>query len=425
MPIQHDRIKRDVSAIATCTETPGAGATRPTFSESWRAACDYVVDQLESHGCEIRIDAAGNIHGRPRELGWDAPAWLSGSHLDSVPNGGDFDGVAGVVVPLELLRAAHDDGRADLPLELVVFAEEEGTTFGMGMIGSHAFVGDVSAEDLAGVRNKNGENYIDAGTPHGVRGQVIGRPLFRPETVRGFVEVHVAQGPRLWAEGKRVAVVNAVAGRRQYRCRVIGRANHAGSTAMADRQDALAAAAEIIVKLEELAVELPFRSVITVGRLFSRPNAINVITGQVDMWIDFRSPDNDILHDGDRRIQALAADVRLRRGIKYRLECTESLPAERFDEGLCESLCAAAHRIGFTDVPLTISGALHDAAILSRHLPSAMLFIASREGISHNPDEFSRTEDVTEAAQILWEMIDHAVSDDASASEKQDAMWET
>src|SRR5690349_10827543 len=128
MPVSVDRIRADIEAIARCTETPGAGATRPTFSPAWAAARAYVIAQAEAAGCAVRTDAAGNVHSRPKALGWDAPAWLVGSHIDTVPHGGDYDGVAGVIVGLELLRSAREDGIDAVPVELIVFAEEEGTT---------------------------------------------------------------------------------------------------------------------------------------------------------------------------------------------------------------------------------------------------------------------------------------------------------
>jgi allantoate deiminase len=401
LPISHDRIVADFSAIAACTSTPGQGASRPTFSDTWRAACDYVRKELESIGCEVRVDCLGNIHARPKVLGWEVPAWLSGSHLDSVPNGGDYDGVAGVVVPLELLRAAHEDGITDLPLELIIFAEEEGTTFGLGLLGSRAWVGNLSAEDLARIFNDEGQNYLDAGSPCGVNPERIGQERLDRERYLGFVEVHPEQGPGMWNDAVSVAVVNAIAGRRQYKVRVLGRANHAGSTAMKDRLDAMAGASEMITSLEALAIELPYQSVITVGRLFMRPNAINVIPGEVDFTIDFRSPDNDVLELGEERLQKLVMDIAQRRGLSATLITTETLPAVSLDADLCTRLGKAVQRAGKTPTPEKASGALHDAAVVAPYLPTAMLFVASKDGISHNADEFSRTEDVALAAEIL------------------------
>src|SRR6185295_3048309 len=153
MPISAERIQADITAIARCTETPGAGASRPTFSAAWRQARNCVQAQLEAAGCKIRIDAAGNLHARPSAISWDAAAWMSGSHIDSVPNGGNFDGVVGIVSVLEVFRAASEELRDAVPLELVIWAEEEGTTFGVGMIGSRVFVGELGAEQLANLKN--------------------------------------------------------------------------------------------------------------------------------------------------------------------------------------------------------------------------------------------------------------------------------
>lgn len=215
MLVNAARIAADFRAIAAFTQTPGNGRSCPTFSPEWGQACGYVRDQLAACGCQTRIDAAGNLHVRPRGLAWDSPAWLSGSHLDSVPNGGDYDGVAGVVVPLEILRAAHDAGRGDLPLELIIFADEEGTTFGTGMLGSLAWVGKMSAADLGRYRNAAGETYLAAGAAHGVCPNDLPHEQINPAHYRGLIEVHIEQGPRMWNRGERVAVVTAIAGRRQ------------------------------------------------------------------------------------------------------------------------------------------------------------------------------------------------------------------
>src|SRR4051794_31695823 len=190
MPISVDRIRADIEAIARCTATPGNGATRPTFSPAWAEARAYVIGQAESAGCEVRTDAAGNVHARPATLGWETPAWLVGSHIDSVPNGGDYDGVAGVVVALELLRSAKDDRVATLPVELIVFAEEEGPTFGLGMLGSRAWVGELSVEQLGTLKNAAGQTYFDAGAPFGVVADRIAAERFDPNRYLGLLELH-------------------------------------------------------------------------------------------------------------------------------------------------------------------------------------------------------------------------------------------
>src|SRR5688500_10342271 len=169
MPISVDRIRADFEAIGRFSATPGAGASRPTFCPEWAAARDYVIEQAKAAGCHVRTDAAGTVHARPEGIDWTQPGWLSGSHTDSVTNGGKFDGVVGVMTPLEVLRGAREDDLLAPPLELIIFAEEEGTTFGLGMLGSRAWVNALTEQDLSRVRNSNGESYVEAGVRRGVR----------------------------------------------------------------------------------------------------------------------------------------------------------------------------------------------------------------------------------------------------------------
>ncbi len=402
MRISIERIQADIDAIARFTESPD-GADRPTFSQAWREARDYVIAQAKLAGCKVRVDAAGNVHARPEPIAWDVPLWLSGSHIDSVPQGGNYDGVAGIVAPLELLRASRAGGHTP-PLELIVFAEEEGTTFGLGMLGSRAWTGDLSASQLGAVRNAQGETYIEAGSRHEVRPSLLIEDTLNARHYLGFVEIHIEQGPGMWNAGVPLAVVTAIAGRRQYRVKLRGVANHAGSTSMTDRKDALPAAAVCILQLEGLANGLGEHTVITVGRIQCAPNAVNVIPAAVDFTIDFRSPSNEVLTDGDAQIRQRIEQACKRRGIEHSIEQAEHASATPMDADLCARLSlACARRVQGSAT--AVSGALHDAAVLAPHLPTAMIFIASRDGISHNPAEFSRVEDIALAAETLQDLI--------------------
>jgi hydantoinase/carbamoylase family amidase len=405
MPINIDRIRADIDAIAACTATPGAGADRPTFSPQWAAARNYVIEQATLLGCQLRTDAAGNLHARPKGIDWTTPAWLCGSHIDSVPCGGNFDGVVGVVTPLEVLRASHEDRRVRPLLELIIFAEEEGTTFGLGMIGSRAWVNALGEKDLARVRNSNGDNYLEAAAKHGVRASRLLEDRLEPRHYLGMIETHIEQGPGMWNSGAPLAVVTAVSGRRQYRVTLSGVANHAGSTSMHDRRDALVGAATLVLQLEGLARGLAADAVITVGRIECRPNAINVIPGEVRFTIDFRSADRAILEDGDIRIRDAIRIVAQRRGLEHDIEETENARPVEMDYHVIASLERASAAAGVGVLPRAVSGALHDAAVIAPHLPTAMLFIASRGGISHNPSEFSRFEDISAAARVLYELV--------------------
>jgi allantoate deiminase len=405
MAIQVERIRQDIQAIARCTETPGAGASRPTFSKAWGEARQYVAAQARAAGCVVRIDAMANLHARPAALDPATPVWLSGSHLDSVPHGGDYDGVLGVVVALELLRSAHEDGRGDLPLELIGFAEEEGSTFGLGMLGARSWLGQLDAPALDKLRNSAGQSYLSAGAAYGVAPEHFIQDRFNPAAYLGLLEAHVEQGPHMWMRNERLAVVRAIAGRRQYRAVIHGEANHAGAASMIDRCDALAGTAQIMIELESLARRLPEQAVITVGRVLNHPNAVNVVPDRVEFTIDFRAASDAVLDDGAARIRQTLAAVCQERSLTGEIAETESAPARPMDARLCEKLTRAAAFAGVKEVHTAVSGALHDSAVMSPHLPTAMLFIASKGGISHNPAEFSRVEDAAVAAAALEQLV--------------------
>jgi allantoate deiminase len=406
MAISVERIRADIEAIARCTETPGEGATRPTFSKAWGEARAYVIAQAEAAGCEVRTDAAGNLHARQVGLGWEVPAYLCGSHIDTVPHGGDYDGVAGVVVGLELLRSAKED-QIVAPVELIVFAEEEGPTFGLGMMGSRAWVGELTADRLAALRNAAGQTYLDAGAPYGVAGGRIAKERLDPSRYLGLIEVHIEQGPGMWRRDQRLAIVRAVAGRRQYQVSVQGEANHAGATSMADRRDALVGAADMIRELRTLASDIG-DCVITVGRIENQPNAINVIPARVDFTIDFRAPDGAGLNQGRIQIGELIDGTAKFRNVTAELSLTEAIDARPLDQKLCARLAWCAKSIGLGDLPIVVSGALHDSAVVAPHVSTAMLFVPSRDGVSHNPKEFSRVEDIASAAVVVEQLARRA-----------------
>jgi hydantoinase/carbamoylase family amidase len=398
MPINPKRISRDIETIAGFNETtPNIGFSRPTFSKSWRKAIDYVIAQAEAAGCKTRTDASGNIHARPISIDWPAPLWLSGSHLDSVPTGGKFDGVVGVVAALEVLRSANDDKRT-IPLELIIFAEEEGTTFGLGMIGSRLWTRAISPSALAGFLNNEGKTYLQAGSGRGVRPDAIASDCLEPAGYRGLIEIHIEQGPAMSESRTPIAVVTAISGRRQYKVELKGVANHAGSTPMKFRSDALVEAAKMICEIQKLPAQISEQTVATVGRIECEPNAINVIPGSVVFTVDLRSPEPADLDIGHARLQAMVGESD---SLEANIIKTEDQPVVRMNAELVSRL----RKIGTELLPTTISGALHDAAVLAPHIPTAMIFIASKDGISHNPAELSRLEDIADSARILEKLV--------------------
>jgi allantoate deiminase len=418
MSISVERIQSDIEAIARCTETPGEGATRPTFSKAWDQARAYVIAQAEGAGCVVRTDAAGNVHARPAALGWEAPAWLVGSHIDSVPHGGDYDGVVGVVVGLELLRSAAEDRLAAAPVELIVFAEEEGPTFGLGMLGSRAWVGELSAEQLGNLKNAAGKTYLEAGAPYGVDATKLSADRIDPKRCRGLIEVHIEQGPGMWRRDQRLGIVRAIAGRVQARVVMRGEANHAGATSMHDRKDALVGAADVIILLGQDARSVR-DTVLTVGSLEVWPNAINVVPGRVEFTVDFRTPDRRRLSGAAQWLRAQIGTLAEEHKLGVAVEVTEQIAPVQMSQELRDCLVRDCAALGIQDLPLLVSGALHDSAILAPHIPTVMLFVPSKDGISHNPAEFSRVEDVADAARVVERMARRKTLADLNAGSRE------
>ena len=402
-------VHKHIEAINQFSETdPTVGYSRPTFSESWRRARDYVIDQAARAGGEHVIDAAGNVHIRSGRIGWDTPVWLSGSHVDSVPSGGKYDGVMGVVIPLEILRR-----RPDLPLEVVVFAEEEGTTFGLGLLGSRLWTGALPADRVHDLRNAPGETYAAAGVRCGVDADRLAHPTdwterLDPHRYVGMVEVHPEQGLSLWRAGRAISAVERINGRRQFELAIRGQANHAGSTGMNDRRDALTGAAEIVLEMEALGrrlnEELPY-SVLTTGIITARPNAANVIPGAVDLSVEIRSQEPVLLDRGEEDIRTIATERCANRGLEITVTRSETVAPSPLNAEIARALQRSAADGGH-DIEVVPSGALHDAAIVASHVPTAMIFVASRDGISHNPQEYSRPEDIDTALEVLERLIE-------------------
>lgn len=399
--IQARRIAEDIEQIGGISECdPAIGYSRPTFSEAWRRARDYVIREAAAVGGETRINAFGNVHIRRPEV--SGPFWLCGSHVDSVPSGGKYDGVMGVVVALEVFRLAPTT-----PLELVIFCEEEGTTFGMGLLGSRAWGGEISAAELSKLTNRYGQSFIDAGAPLGVNPTAMQQDIVDPSEYRGMIEVHAEQGLSLWSDNIPVAAVTRINGRRQYEVRMTGQGNHAGSTRMVHRQDALVGAAEAIQWIEELGRSLdqerPF-SVMTVGRVAVEPNAINVIPGSATFSVDARAQEDAILDAGEKALRDQLKSIAANRQLDVTVDRIENVSPAPLDAPLRHQFQEAARRTG-RNLPEVPSGALHDAAKMAQHMPAGMLFVASRDGISHDPQEFSRTEDIAAAAEIVLETV--------------------
>jgi len=372
--------------LAAHTEEPGF-ITRTFLSEAMHAVHADVGTWMQHAGMKVSIDAVGNIRGYYAGATPDAPRLIIGSHLDTVPHAGAFDGILGVVLGVELVELLVGR-RFPFAIEVVGFSEEEGVRFGVPFIGSRALIGDVD-ESLSALA-------AEAIRAYGLDPSKIGDARVIGPTI-GYLEFHIEQGPVLESLNLSLGVVTAIAGQSRLEVRFEGHANHAGTTPMQLRHDALAGAAEWIGAVEREA--LAGRDLVaTVGKVDARPGAGNVIAGSAALSLDVRHVDDGIRQQAVARLLDSAKQISGRRGLSVTSELRLDQPAAPMDAGLTEVLAEAVRASGHADHRMP-SGAGHDAMIMAKHMPAAMLFLRSPGGISHHPDESVLAQDVAAALE--------------------------
>ena len=395
------------SRIAACTETPGQ-ITRRFLSEPMHAVHALLREEMEGLGMEVRVDAIGNLRGvyggREAEDSDAAGArrLLVGSHVDTVPDAGAFDGVLGVAVGLALVRSLGGR-RLAYGVEVIAFSEEEGVRFKLPFLGSRALIGELGAEEMARV-DAAGCTVAEAVRGFGLDPEEVASAALDVAGYLGFLEVHIEQGPVLEAMGLPVGVVEAIAGQTRMQVSFAGKANHAGTTPMRMRRDALAAAAEWVLEVERTAGETA-GLVATVGSIEAMPGAANVIPGRVVLSLDVRHA-----QDGVRglAVESLLEDGRRiggRRGVGFEAKETSRQHAVAMDAGMREGLMRAVGAVGLT-VHRMVSGAGHDAMVMARVMPAAMLFVRSPGGVSHHPEEAVLVADVQAAIEVCLEFVE-------------------
>jgi len=400
--VRSDRIAADIDALAAITE-PDRPWTRRAFTPMFLKGRAYVEKIFREAGLETEIDAAGNMTGRRRGTVEGKGTIMLGSHTDTVPNGGRFDGIAGVIAALEVARALHDAGvELEHDLEIVDFLAEEVSIFGVSCIGSRGMTGVRPPEWL--------ERSTDGGTlADGIR-QVGGDPdtVFKRTDIKAFLELHIEQGTVLERDNIDIGVVGAITGISRFEILVEGRADHAGTTPMNARYDALGAASLLVLGIERIARELASGKSYfagTVGEFSMEPNAANVIPSHVRMLIDARAVDDAVMDEFVAAIAALCEQTASERGVTItdprRVSHAAPTPMSQMVTGL---LTESAARIGATSRPM-VSGAGHDAAFLAKVAPAAMIFIASKDGRSHTAEEWSENDDIALGAAVLYETV--------------------
>ena len=385
--------------IARCRKlamfSEDAGGTRRTFLSAPMRDCHReIAGWLEPLGVQVHVDAVGNLSGFYSGVSPGAPRILMGSHLDTVPNAGAFDGILGVVLAAGLVESL-DGLKLPFGIEVVGFSEEEGVRFGVPFIGSRALIGRVD-EELLGRKDERGISVRKAILDFGLHPDEISRAALRDD-VLAYIEFHIEQGPVLENLGRPLGVVEAIVGQNRSEFTFSGQANHAGTTPMNLRHDALAAAAEWILAVENLAQRLP-GIVATVGLVEATPGAMNVIAGEARATLDIR-------HASDRaRTEALDELIRqaessaAKRGVTVKWRTLLAQHAVAMDPFLTEQIAQAIQKAGCEPHRMA-SGAGHDAMILAEKIPAAMIFLRTPGGISHDPAESVHLDDVARALE--------------------------
>jgi N-carbamoyl-L-amino-acid hydrolase len=401
LQIDSARLWGTIHETAVFGATPKGGVRRLTLGPEDKQVRDWFRGACEATGLEVHVDALGSMFGLRRGRDMTKPPIGLGSHLDTQPTGGKFDGVLGTLAALEVVRTLNDAGiETETPICIVNWTNEEGSRFAPAMMASAAYVGDFTTDDILSRRDAEGTTVAEALDRIGYRGaSPVGTQKFS-----SFVELHIEQGPILEAEGKTIGVVDSGQGVLWYDGRITGFASHAGSTPMALRRDALATLAEIVLAMERIARKYGPNAVGTVGEAVIANPSRNVIPGEIAFTVDCRSADAAIMDALDRELRAATAEIAGRRKVDVTLDLIWRKPPTHFDPKLVDAVEHAARALGYSSRRIT-SGAGHDACNLNTVMPAAMVFVPCKDGISHNELEDATQADCTAGANVLMHTV--------------------
>lgn len=397
-----ERIKDHIETLNTFNSTPGKGCTRLSFSAEHKKAIDYLTESCKSLGLEVSVDPIGNFRAKLKGREPDLPPVMCGSHIDTVLYGGKFDGAAGVVAALEALTVIKEHNiQPKHSLEMIALVEEEGSSFGGGLVASKALVGKYTLEDLRKLKNDEGISFYEAAKRFGLNPDELERYVLRKGDLKALIELHIEQGKILYSKSIPVGVVDAIVGIKQLSVTLEGMANHAGTTPMNLRHDALVGASKIITFIEHCAKHEAFDSTVaTVGKIWCFPNVTNVIPGKVTFTVDIR----DIKEEGIERIEQLLREkvkqVSKEHGLNYSIDLVGQSDSVKLSDKVISAIQSAAEKLGIKYLRMH-SGAGHDSALFTEVTDVGMIFVQSIEGISHAPEEDTKYEDLKRGCDVL------------------------
>jgi allantoate deiminase len=401
--IDGERLWRRISELGEIGRQDSGGVTRLSLTDEERTAKDMVAEYMQEAGLAVHEDAAGNLFCRREGRDPDASAVLVGSHVDSVYEGGNFDGPLGVLAGIEVVQTMEEAGvETEHPIEVVAFTDEEGARFSFGMIGSRALAGRLSPEELKH-EDESGISIAGAMRDYGLDPGRIGEAS-RPEgSVAAYVELHIEQGKVLENEGLPVGVVTGIAAPVWRKFAFTGETGHAGTTPMELRRDALSAAAEVMVVIEAEASKTG-TTVGTVGQLSLELGGINIIPGRVECSLDLRDIDEGTRDLVEERILERARETCEKRTVGFETEVLQRMAPASCSEKVRRAAESACEMLGIRPYSLA-SGAAHDGMQLVGLCEMGMIFVRSKNGVSHSPDEWSSNEDCTAGANVLYHTV--------------------
>lgn len=405
--INGDRLWDSLMEMAQIGATPKGGVNRQALTDLDKQGRDLFLDWCRAAGCSIRIDGAGNIFARRAGKRDDMAAVMTGSHLDTQPTGGKFDGVYGVLSGLEVIRTLNDlDIETERPVEVTVWTNEEGCRFAPAMMGSGLFVGKFDADAVAATTDQEGRTFGEELDRIGYRGSDV----VKADEISAFFEVHIEQGPILEAEKRTIGIVVGAQGQRWFDVTVTGQEAHAGPTPMEIRRDALVGASRIVQAVNRIGLDHLPRACATVGQLVVSPNSRNTIPGQVAFSVDFRHPDDERLSSMKAALEAEAKSICEEIGLELELNEIWYQPPLKFSDDCIGAVRQGAEVSGFDGYEI-VSGAGHDACHIAGLAPTGMIFIPCEDGISHNEVENATRDDCAAGCNVLL----HAIVERANA----------
>jgi N-carbamoyl-L-amino-acid hydrolase len=395
--VNGQRLWDSIMAIGEIGPGQHGGSCRLALTDEDREGRDLFIQWCEQIGCSIRIDDMGNIFARRDGRNNDLAPIVAGSHLDTQPHGGKFDGIYGVLAALEAVRTLHDnDITTEAPVEVVVWTNEEGSRFAPAMIASGVYAGLFEKEHAWGLSDSDGKTLGDELRRIGYMGDLV----CGENPIGALIEAHIEQGPILEAEQNQIGVVIGGQGQRWYDVTLKGQDSHAGSTPMVGRRDALVASAEIILMIQSLALEFAPHAVGTVGEMSVMPNSRNTIPGEVFFSVDIRNPDEETLAEMALRFRKQVDSIVAKHGVRSVVDEIWDKPPVKFDRDCIAAVADATATLGYPHQEM-VSGAGHDACQVCLVAPTSMIFVPCAGGLSHNEQESAKSEDLEAGCNVL------------------------